>query len=219
MATASTPVASPLAIIRAYRQPVVRAYCTVRFHILRQRFLDEIGQYLPERGCVLDIGCGFGLFSLYYARRHPQLEILGIDQSASRIAMAQDAGRALGLHNAGYEVGNAASLTLARPFDCVYMLDLIHHLPPAAVRPLLAQLHALLTPGGRLLIKDVDTRPRYKHWFTWLLDKLMDRRAPVRYWPQAELTAALNETGFRTFHHAMIDYLPYPHVLYIAQKP
>ena len=35
-------------IIRAYDDPIVRAYCWARFGILRQRFLDEIGQYLPE---------------------------------------------------------------------------------------------------------------------------------------------------------------------------
>ena len=60
-------------VIAAYRDPIVRAYCWGRFWILRQRFLDEIGQYLPARGRVLDLGCGFGLFSLYYASVHPTL--------------------------------------------------------------------------------------------------------------------------------------------------
>ena len=40
-------------VIGAYDDWVVRAYCWGRFGILRQRFLDEIGQYLPERGRVL----------------------------------------------------------------------------------------------------------------------------------------------------------------------
>ena len=31
-------------VIRAYDDPIVRAYCWGRFWILRQRFLDEIGQ-------------------------------------------------------------------------------------------------------------------------------------------------------------------------------
>ena len=44
-------------IIRAYDDPIIRAYCWGRFGILRQRFLDEIGQYLPGEGVVLDIGC------------------------------------------------------------------------------------------------------------------------------------------------------------------
>jgi hypothetical protein len=56
-------------IVRAYDDPVVHAYCWGRFGILRQRFLSEIGQYLPPEGLVLDVGCGFGLFSLYYVRK------------------------------------------------------------------------------------------------------------------------------------------------------
>ena len=64
-------------VIRAYDDPIVRAYCWGRFWILRQRFLDEIGQYLPARDRVLDLGCGFGLFSLYYASAHPALTVEG----------------------------------------------------------------------------------------------------------------------------------------------
>jgi hypothetical protein len=51
-------------IIDAYDDRIVRAYCRVRFSILRDRFLFEIGQYLPRTGRVLDVGCGFGLFAL-----------------------------------------------------------------------------------------------------------------------------------------------------------
>ena len=58
-------------VIAAYDAPIIRAYSRGRFLILRQRFLDEIGQYLPDEGVVLDVGCGFGLFSLYYAQLVP----------------------------------------------------------------------------------------------------------------------------------------------------
>ena len=71
-------------IVRAYDDPVVRAYCWARFLVLRQRFLEEIGQYLPPSGPVLDIGCGFGLFSLYYAATGPGLSLAtGIPLSES----------------------------------------------------------------------------------------------------------------------------------------
>jgi hypothetical protein len=86
------------------------------------------------------------------------------------------------------------------------------------VRPLLARLHASLPPGGVLLVKDVDTRPAPKRWFTWTLDKLMTPGTPVRYWSAEELSAALRASGFETRRHAMLDFLPYPHVLYIATK-
>src|SRR5258706_6556805 len=93
-------------VIRAYDDPIVRAYCWGRFWILRQRFLDEIGQYLPARGRVLDLGCGFGLFSLYYASAHPALTVEGFDLNPRRIEMARAAARRLGLGNVRYEVGD-----------------------------------------------------------------------------------------------------------------
>ena len=137
-------------VIAAYDDPIIRAYAWGRFLILRQRFLDEIGQYLPDEGRILDIGCGFGLFSLYYAQLFP-----------------------------GYK----------------------------AIRP-----------GGRLVVKDVDTRPSYKRWFTHALDALMSPRGVIHYWPAAELQALLQRIGFRVYRHLMVDVLPYPHVLFVCQR-
>src|ERR1700756_4243097 len=99
--------AAVLNVIRAYEDRIVRAYCWVRFWILRQRFLDEIGQYLPESGPVLDIGCGFGLFSLYYAATAPARFVRGVDVNGRRIAMARAAAGRLGLDNVAYETGDA----------------------------------------------------------------------------------------------------------------
>jgi 2-polyprenyl-3-methyl-5-hydroxy-6-metoxy-1,4-benzoquinol methylase len=116
-------------VIRAYDDPVVRAYCWGRFWILRQRFLDEIGQYLPARGRVLDLGCGFGLFSLYYASTHPALALEGIDLNPRRIDTARGAARRLGLDNVRYEVGDVMDYRGGRHFDAAYMLDIVHHIP------------------------------------------------------------------------------------------
>ena len=104
-------------VIRAYDDPVVRAYCWGRFWILRQRFLDEIGQYLPARGRVLDLGCGFGLFSLYYASVHPGLTVEGFDRNARRIGMAQAAAERLGLGNVRYQVGDVMDFRGGARFD------------------------------------------------------------------------------------------------------
>ena len=207
-----------LSVIRAYDDLVVRAYCWGRFWILRQRFLDEIGQYLPERGRVLDLGCGFGLFSLYYARVNPGLEIEGLDLSPRRIAMARAAAARLGLGNVRYEAGNVMDFRGATAFDAAYMLDIVHHIPPGTVRPLLEQVAKTLPAGRLLLIKDVDTQPAYKRWFTHALDRVMDPRTPVRYWGAEELQRLLEEVGFTVRRHLMVDFLPYPHVLYICER-
>jgi hypothetical protein len=97
------------------------------------------------------------------------------------------------------------------------MLDIVHHIPRQTVPPLLAQLRRCLAPGAPLLVKDVDTRPVAKRWFTWLLDKGMAPRAPVDYWSADELQSALEAAGFRVRRHLMVDLLPYPHVLYVAE--
>jgi 2-polyprenyl-3-methyl-5-hydroxy-6-metoxy-1,4-benzoquinol methylase len=114
---------------------IVRAYCWGRFGILRQRFLDEIGQYLPERGRVLDVGCGFGLFSLYYATVRRRLTVRGPRPEFPPIAMAQAAAGASASTNVRYEVGDATALSRRRALDAAYMLDIVHHIPPDAVRP------------------------------------------------------------------------------------
>jgi 2-polyprenyl-3-methyl-5-hydroxy-6-metoxy-1,4-benzoquinol methylase len=207
-----------LRIIRAYDDRVVRTYCWGRFWILRQRFLDEIGQYLPRAGRVLDIGCGFGLFSLYYASLAPGLTLFGLDLNPRRIAMARRAATRLGLANVSYEVADARDYRPDGEYDAIYMLDIIHHVGPENVRPLLEKMVKTVRPGGRLLIKDVDNRPAYKRWFTHALDRLMDPRSPVRYWAADELQALLADVGFGVHRHLMVDYLPYPHVLYICER-
>jgi SAM-dependent methyltransferase len=207
-----------LNVIRAYDDWIVRAYCWGRFWIVRQRFLDEVGQYLPRRGRVLDLGCGFGLFSLYYASVLPEIEIEGIDLNPRRIAMARTAAERLGLGNARYEVGNATEFRAGRLFDAAYMLDIVHHIPADTVRPLLEQMAKCLPAGGRLIVKDVDTRPVWKRWFTHALDKVMDPGTAVRYWGGEELQALLEEVGFTVYRHLMVDILPYPHILYVCER-
>jgi len=219
MHTQYTPQSNPVGeIIRAYDPGVIKAYCWARFQILHQRFLDEIGQYLPRSGRVLDVGCGFGLFSLYYAKMNPFLDVLGIDLNPLRIQMARTAAARLQLSNVHYQVGDVTSYEFQATFDGVYMLDIVHHVPRQVVRLLTARLHKTLRPGCRLIIKDVETVPQYKLWWTYVLDKLMDMRSEVSYWEKEELIGLLRDLNFEVFRHSMVDILPYPHILYVCQK-
>jgi len=206
-------------VVEAYDDWVIRSYCRVRFLILRQRFLDEISQYLPRRGAVLDLGCGFGLFSLYYAQTLPDLTVHGVDLDARRVGIAREAARRLGLANVEYAVGDVRDFRAGRQYAGAYMLDIVHHIEPEAVPLLLTELHAALAPSACLVVKDVDSRPAYKRWFTHALDLLVSPGSPPHYWPAETLQAALENAGFEVYRHAMVDLLPYPHVLYVCRKP
>jgi 2-polyprenyl-3-methyl-5-hydroxy-6-metoxy-1,4-benzoquinol methylase len=205
------------AITRSYESPVIRLYCKVRFTILRQPFLEEIGQYLPHRGRVLDLGCGFGLFSLYFAASAPERRITGIDLNARRVEFARKSAAKLGLGNVCYEAGDVLEWDSRERFDAIYLLDLVHHLPAAQVPPFLAKVRARLKEGGVLVVKDVAPTPRYKMLFTLILDRLMVGMEPIRYWPPRELAAVLQRLGFEVVKHRMTDILPYPHILYVCR--
>ena len=97
------------------------------------------------------------------------------------------------------------------------MLDLIHHVPVREVPAFLESVRNRLRPGGLLVIKEVSNRPRYKMWFTWLLDRLMVGDEPIHYWPPEELMELLGKLGFDVKRHQMKDFLPYPHILYLCR--
>jgi 2-polyprenyl-3-methyl-5-hydroxy-6-metoxy-1,4-benzoquinol methylase len=218
MTSPSTSDRSLRLIVDAYDDPIVRLYCTIRFMILRLRFLDEIGQYLPPSGQVLDVGCGFGLFALHFAVQNPRIHIQGFDLSERRVKMARRAAQRLGVSNVEFQVADAAEFRFASPISAAYMLDLIHHIPERSVRPLIDTIASNMAAGGRLLVKDVERSPSYKLGFTWALDKLVDYKAPVRYWAPEEIQPLIERAGFLVHRHRMIDYLPYPHILYVSTR-
>lgn len=206
-------------IVKVYPSLILRQYCRIRLLIIGPRFLNVIGQYLPERGNVLEIGCGFGLSGLYFSGFHPERIIHGYDLNEKRVETANAVAQALELANARFTVGDAARLNLEQKFDAAYAVDIIHHLPREAVPEFLEGIYQCLQPGGRFLIKDVDNTPAYKRWVSWITDRVMTGLdEPIYYWPVGELKAALRKAGFTVYTHPMPDILPYPHVLYICVK-
>jgi 2-polyprenyl-3-methyl-5-hydroxy-6-metoxy-1,4-benzoquinol methylase len=204
-------------IIKSYDWGIIRLYSRIRFSILRQPFLEEIGQYLPQNGRILDLGCGFGLFSLYFALTAPGRSIVGIELDRRRVEYARASAKRLGLTNARYECGDAVGWRSNEVFDAIYLLDLIHHLPVEDVPGFLEVIRSRLRPGGILLVKDVSDKPAYKRLFTLFLDRLMVNKDPIRYWPPQELANLLEKLGFEVTRHQMKDFLPFPHVLYICR--
>jgi 2-polyprenyl-3-methyl-5-hydroxy-6-metoxy-1,4-benzoquinol methylase len=197
---------------------IVRLYARIRFLILRQTFLQEIGQYMPRDGRVLDLGCGFGLFSLYFALDAPTRKITGVDLDAKRIEAATQCALRLEVTNVHYTASNVLDWDGASQFDAIFMLDLIHHLPKQEVLDFLSRVAQRVAPGGVLLIKDVSNKPYYKKLFTLALDRLMVGSEPIHYWDPKELSQLVEGLGFSVKRHTINDVLPYPHILYVCSR-
>ena len=206
-------------IIAAY-SGIIRAYAFVRFKIIHLRFLEEIEQYLPNAGTILDLGCGFGLFSLYMAACKPNARVIGLDVNARRLQIARDAAAKLGIHNASFVQQDLRDWRPDQTIAGAYALDIFHHLPVENGNRLLNDLFAHLEPGGRFLLKDIDTLPRAMLWFTYLLDALMSPRDDFHYRSAGAWQRQLAASGFAPIYmHYLWDILPYPHILLICDKP
>ena len=206
-------------IIAAY-SGLIRLYAFVRFKIIHIRFLEEIEQYLPDRGEILDLGCGFGLFAMYMALSKPDAHVIGLDINARRLQTARDAAAKLGIRNVSFQQKDLRDWHPDQTIAGAYALDVFHHIPPASGDRLLQDLNAHLEPGGRFLLKDIDTAPRGMLWFTFLLDALMSPRDDFHYRSAGAWQRQLSGSGFAPIHlHYLWDILPYPHILLICDKP
>ena len=81
---------------------------------------------IAEAGSILDVGCGVGILTTFYARQYPDKQFIGVDRSPVSIARAQELADALSLKNTR--------------FHC---LDLDHTTPTQSVDLIIAT-HALL---------------------------------------------------------------------------
>jgi len=145
--------------------------------------------------------------------------MVSIDLNQKRIAMAKRSAKILGNEDrTNFSSMNVLDYEFNQNVKAIVMLDIIHHLPKGKAEGILEHCYKVLDEGGVLLIKDVEARPRWKAFFTWVLDKLMDYKTPVNYYEKDVLLAELKKLGFRTYVHQMLDILPYPHVFYICWK-
>jgi hypothetical protein len=74
-----------------------------------------------------------------------------------------------------------------------------------------------LSPGGQLILKEVDTRPVWKYVWHYFQELLYNReRLYCRSY--SGFRKLLEDTGFKVSYHRIDKGYPYPHVLYQCDK-
>ena len=192
--------------------PLARLYARARYAICP---FDEVARAVPERGRILDVGCGYGLFSIHLRLQSPKRRILGIDRDVGRIATASRSS----LVGAGVEfaVGDIADTKL-EACEAVVMIDVLHHLPDPVAHAVLREAKRQLEPDGVLVLKDLDTRPLGRHLWNWTHDAVVTRSFDIYVRPRARVEAALVRAGFRRVRSCPLPTrAPYAHVLFTAR--
>jgi L-threonylcarbamoyladenylate synthase len=117
------------------------------------RFQDEVAEAAGSGARrVLELGTGTGETARRLLTRHPGAELVGIDESAEMLEVAQ---AQLGSDNVVLRVARLQDPLPDGPFDLVASALAVHHLLGGEKRDLFARIHEVLGPGGRLVLGDV----------------------------------------------------------------
>jgi SAM-dependent methyltransferase len=79
----------------------------------------RVADGLGESRSILDVGCGVGILTTFYARQYPDKNFVGIDRSSASIARAQEQAKALGLTNVQFECLDLDHKTPPGPFEVI----------------------------------------------------------------------------------------------------
>lgn len=189
---------------------------------------------LPDRGALLDLGCGQGLLlALLVAARDQfnrgqwppdwpspplHLALQGIELDPGRAGVAQRA------------LVNQAQLTRQDirdaafpPCSAVVLLDVLMYLEERDQLRVLEKAVAALGPGGLLLLREADAGAGFAflvtRWGERMLEILRGRlRNRLHYRSAAQWTGVLKSLGFSVVAEPMSTGTPFANVLFICKK-
>ena len=100
---------------------------------------------------ILDLGCGWGSFSLWAAARFPNSRITAVSNSSGQRAFIEATARERGLANLTVRTADVRTLLLpARAFDRVVSVEMFEHM--RNYEQLLRRIADWLTPSGSLFV-------------------------------------------------------------------
>ena len=99
---------------------------------------------------VLDLGCGWGSFSLYVAERYPDINITSVSNSSDQIAYIKNEAHKKGLLNIKAFKMDVNNLKLNKQFDRIVSIEMFEHL--RNYKLILNSLHHALKLDGKLFI-------------------------------------------------------------------
>jgi SAM-dependent methyltransferase len=131
---------------------------------------------------ALSLACGTGAHEVRFAQTGRFARIDAFDISPARIENARERANREGLEETlRFEVGDARTLNLPdSSYDLIIAMNALHHFTP--LKPVVAQMRALLNPGGLIVLRDYVGPDRFQ-WTSRQIDAADEllRSLPVRY--------------------------------------
>jgi 2-polyprenyl-3-methyl-5-hydroxy-6-metoxy-1,4-benzoquinol methylase len=196
-----------------------------RFHVAvrwRSCPFPQVEAQVPRAGRTLDVGCGHGLFSLFLAARSPERQVTGVDIDADKLVSARLAAAQAGVPVTFDEVPDGR--LPAGPWDAITVVDVLYLLGQDEALDLVHHAASALAPGGVLVVKEIDVRPRWKYQLSRLQEVVSTRvtritaGAAVAFVPPDAIAGTMVDAGLTTDQLPIGAHSLHPHLLVVGRR-
>jgi ubiquinone/menaquinone biosynthesis C-methylase UbiE len=197
---AFTPAAGRFAPVRFY-DPVVA--------LTRERLWRSLAvMYVAPRpdDVIADVGCGTGSLAVLLSRVEPRAEIVGLDPDPDVLALARRKADAVEA-TVDWRVGMGDALVDslgANSVDTVVSSLVLHQCPLPMKKAVLASVHEVLKPGGKVVIADFGLQRTALMRLAFRIVQLADGKADTQPNADGALPELLSECGFREVREAEV---------------
>ncbi|GAA0541276.1 trifunctional MMPL family transporter/lysophospholipid acyltransferase/class I SAM-dependent methyltransferase [Chitinophaga japonensis] len=148
-----------------YKGPVLEWYMRIKTRLEKNYALFHC--LLPEKGRIMDIGCGYGFMSYMLHFLAVERIITGVDYDEDKIAAAQHC--YLKNDKLDFVHADIVNYTFGKQ-DAFIISDVLHYLQPEEQAQLLQRCLDQLEPGGVIVVRDGDAGLDKRHQGTRLTE-------------------------------------------------
>ena len=202
-----------------------RVHTTIRWWTAPFEALERC---VPRAGDVLEIGCGHGVLTMYLALSSVERNVRGIDIDGAKVDLARDVLRGLrpGEPVPVIEHCEPGDVPVVEGgWSAIVIADVLYLMSAQDRTLTIEACIGALAPGGVLVIKEVDTRPRFKAWLAqaqeFIATKVLriTRGATLDFPSVVDLQRQLTDGGLRTRVARLDKGYFHPHCVVVGTDP
>lgn len=150
--------------------------------------LAEIDESLPQKGTIVDLGCGEGTVAKYLAQNKKR-NVIGVDIDKTRLKSST-------LKNLKFQHADIRNYNLKNVEGAV-LSDVLHHINFDDQKKVLANIGNGLKRGGILIIKEIDTQEFIRSKLSRFWDFLFYPSEKIYFSNSKDLVKELKSLGFK----------------------
>jgi 2-polyprenyl-6-hydroxyphenyl methylase/3-demethylubiquinone-9 3-methyltransferase len=201
-----------------------KASVGTRLFVRGRAFLSDLAvveRYVPNKGFIVDLGCGHGLFACVMRESAPDRRVLGIDLDARKIEVARKAIQ--DTQWLRFEVGDIVQQPPPK-CDAVTIVDVLYLLSFEDQEQVLKNAASALGEGGPLIVKAQEKRLDPRFALTYAQEMVTVSLGFTRggrerfYFPSREQALAMFDRAGFLVDVVEMPRRPYTDVVYLARK-